>query len=101
MLLILRERIESILSLTKATRSADALTFIHLISVNKSICSFVACELFGIEKRLHATNEQIDLFTDIKWMKVKATAERVDLDEERIDEIIFCSISNIEEIKCT
>src|SRR5690625_7723882 len=54
--------------------------------------------LFGIEKRLHATNEQIDLFTDIKWMNVKASADRVDLVKERIDSILSRKISNIEDI---
>lgn len=55
-------------------------------------------DLFGIEKRLHATNEQIDLFTDIKWMNVKASADRVDLVKERIDSILSRKISNIEDI---
>src|SRR5690625_5582322 len=54
--------------------------------------------LFGIEKRLHATNEQIDLLTDIKWMNVKASADRVALVKERIDSILSRKISNIEDI---
>src|SRR5690625_2340135 len=53
-------------------------------------------ELFGIEKRLHATNEQIDLFTDIKWMNVKESVNRVDLVKERIDTILSRKLINIE-----
>src|SRR5699024_10584854 len=55
-------------------------------------------DLFGIEKRLHATNEQIDLYTDIKWMNVQDSADGADLTKERIDLILPRKFSNIDDI---
>ncbi len=55
-------------------------------------------ELFGIQKRLHATSEQIDLFTDIKWENVDSSANRVALIKERVNSILARKISKIEDI---
>ncbi len=55
-------------------------------------------DLFDIEKRLDATSEQIDLFTDIEWKNIAPTDDRIALIEAKINSILAKNISAVEDI---
>lgn len=55
-------------------------------------------ELFGVEKKLDATSEQIDLFTDIKWKNIDVSDNRTALIKDRVDSILSKKISTIDNI---
>ena len=55
-------------------------------------------DVFGIEKRLNATSEQIDLFTDIDWQNVDVNANRIPLIQEKINTILEKNVSTAKDI---
>lgn len=55
-------------------------------------------DVFGIDKRLNATSEQIDLFTDIDWQNVEVNANRIPLIQEKINTILEKNVSTAKDI---